>query len=204
MCASLVLLLVGASSPEPTPSLEDLPSGPYSRMHMLLEKTIFKVDVAIIDVAVDQHTRDRLAQTATGRAYSPSLEAELARLALAADNAVVRMKFVRHVSLEQWIDGVRESIDQAKAAGLATPKLAKAVGAGLPGWFREVGPRGFQVGDAVVYRVQPNRLRSLVVRADGTVVVDRTDEGADKGDLVLGTYFARGTPYRTPLLQSLH
>lgn len=204
LCASLALLFgLGAAAAERTPTLTELASGPYSRMHMLLEKTVFRVDVAEIDVAVDTKTRDRLALAAAGRPDSPSLTAELSRIVLSADDAVVRMKFLRQVSLQQWIDGVRVSIGQARAAGLVHPKLAKQVSDGLPTWFRAAEARGFEPGDSVIYRIEPNSLRTLIVRKDGTVVVDRRDKGADKGDMVLGTYFAPGTPYRAPLLRSL-
>lgn len=205
LCACVALIAVaGAAGAEPVPRLSDLASGSYSRMHMLLEKTIFNVDVAEIDVAVDTATRDRLAAAAADRAYSPSLELELARIALSADHAIVQMKFLRRVSLQQWIDGVRESIAHAKAAGLVEAKLANEVSGGLPQWFEASEARGFYPGDTVRYHIKPKSLRSLIVRKDGTVVVDRTDNGADKSDMVLATYFARGTPYRAPLLRSLH
>jgi len=205
LCSLAGLLAgLGAVSPEPLPQLSDLASGRYARMHMLLEKTIFQIDVAQIDVAVDTQTRDRFAQAIHDRPVSASLEPDLARIALSAEQAIVQMTFVRHVSLQQWIDGVRESLEQATAAGLATEQLAKTVSDGLPGWFSAAKASGFHIGDRVLYRIQPRELRTLVVRKDGTVVVDRTDRGRDKAELVLGTYFAPGTPYRSPLLRSLH
>lgn len=202
-CALLSLLLLGAADPRPVPRLTELATGPYARMHMLLEKTVLRIDVAEIEVAVDSATRDRLSAAAVGRAHSPELEAELAAIALSTKEAVIEMKFLRRVSLMQWIDGVRDSIAQAKAAGLVDAALAKRVSDGLPRWFSAAERGGFAVGDSVLYRISPDGLRTVIVRKGGTVVVDRTDPGRDKCDLVLATYFAPGTPYRTPLLRSL-
>lgn len=185
------------------PSMGELASGPFSRMHMLLEKTVLKVDVAKIEVAVDKQTQEKLAAAAAGKTFSPALESELAKIVLKADEAIIQMKFVRDVSLSQWIDGVRDSLDKAVAAGLLSPALKKQVSDGLPMWFKAAEARGLKVGDRIIYRVRANSLRSMIVQNDGKVVVDRTDEGADKGDMALASYFAPGTDYRTLLLQSL-
>lgn len=181
----------------------ELANGPFSHMHMLLEKTVLKVDVAKIEVAVDKPTQEKLAAAAAGKTFSPALESELAKIVLKADEAIIQMKFVRDVSLSQWIDGVRESLDKAVAAGLLSPALKKQVSDGLPTWFKAAEARGLKVGDRIIYRVRANSLRSMIVQNDGKVVVDRTDEGADKGDMTLASYFAPGTDYRTLLLQSL-
>jgi hypothetical protein len=185
------------------PSLNELASGKFSRMHMLLEKTILKVDVALIDVAVDGKTQAAIKSVAEGKSHSPALEGQLAKIALGADNAVIQLKFVRDVSLDQWIDGVRESLVKAEQAGLLSPALRKEVSAGLPKWFAAVKPTGFHSGDRILYRVSADSLRSVVVTKDGKVLVDRTDKGADKPDMVLASYFAPGTDYRELLIRSL-
>ncbi len=185
------------------PSLGELASGKFSRMHMLLEKTILNVDVALIDVAVDKGTQAKFKRVASGKSYSPALEAKLAKIALNADNAVIQLKFVRSVSLNQWIDGVRESLKKAQNAGLIKPSLRKQVSDGLPRWFKPVKARGFKDGDRIIYRVTPDSLRSVAVTKGGKVLVDRTDKGADKPDMVLASYFAPGTDYRELLLKSL-
>ena len=62
---------------------------------------------------------------------------------------------------------------------------------------------GFREGDRVFYKINPSQLRTVVVRLNGEVPVDRTDEGADKRMILLGSYFAQDTGYREPLLRSL-
>jgi hypothetical protein len=185
------------------PSMGELANGPFSHMHMLLEKTVLNVDVAKIEVAVDKPTQGKLAAARSGKAYSPAVESELAKIVLSADEAIIQMKFVRDVSLGQWIDGVRESLEKAVAAGLLAPALKKQVSDGLPNWFKAAEARGLKNGDRIIYRIKPSSLRSMIVQNDGKVVVDRTDEGADKADMALASYFAPGTDYRSLLLQSL-
>jgi hypothetical protein len=187
------------------PSLDDgsLANGKYSTMHMLLEKTLLKVDVALIDMRVDKPTQEKFAKEAAGKGYDGALEGRLARIAMDADNAVIQLKFVRDVSLSQWIDGVRESLDKAKSAGLISGDLAKQVSDGLPQWFKAQESRGFKEGDRILYRVGPDSLRTVTVTGSGNVIVDRTDNGSEKSNMVLATYFAPGTDYRELMLRSL-
>ena len=69
--ARAVVLLARRRWPAaPLPSLEggDLAQGPYSSMHMLLQKTVLNINVADIDVRFDKATQGRFAQLATRQA----------------------------------------------------------------------------------------------------------------------------------------
>lgn len=201
----LSILMFCATALAALPSLDDgsLASGKYSSMRMLLEKTMLKVDVALIDMRVDKATQEKFTKEAAGKGYDSALEGKLAGIAMGADNAVIQLKFVRDVSLNQWIDGVRESLDKAKSAGLITGTLAKQVSEGLPQWFKAQESRGFKTGDRILYRVGPDFLRTVTVTSGGNVIVDRTDQGVEKANMVLATYFAPGTDYRELMLRSL-
>src|SRR3954471_6154666 len=102
------------------PSLEspELAQGPYSSMHMLLQKTVLKVNVATVDVRFDKATQARFAELARGQQYSYPLDAQLAAAAIAAPHAVVQMQFVRDVPLNRWIGVVRDNLELAREAGL--------------------------------------------------------------------------------------
>lgn len=187
------------------PSLSEpgLGSGPFSNMHMMLEKTILKVDVATIDVKVGPSTQEKFKQILGGKPYNSGAEAELAKVAMDADRAVIQLKFVRDVSLGQWIDGVRDSLAAAEKAGLLSAAVRKQVSEGLPVWFKPVESRGYKSGDRVLYRLEPNQIRTVAVTREGQVLVDRVDQGTDKRRIVLTSYFAPGTDYRQLLLSSL-
>ena len=140
-------LAVGTVRADPAPSLKsnDLAHGPYSSMHMLLEKTFLKVDVLTVDVRFGKSAHARLAKLARGKAYSEALGKEAAKIAISADDALVQLRFVRDVSLDQWMDGVRENLQQARDAGLISKKTQQRVGQGLPSWFAPLAERGYIV-----------------------------------------------------------
>src|SRR3954471_10343626 len=102
------------------PSLDspELAQGPYSSMHMLLQKTVLKIDVATVDVRFDKATQARFADLVRGQQYSYPLDAQLAATAITAPHAVVQMQFVRDVPLNRWIGVVRDNLELAREAGL--------------------------------------------------------------------------------------
>jgi hypothetical protein len=205
-----VAFLVGMSAVPaiadgPLPSLDssELAQGPYSLMHMMLQKTLFRINVATIDVRVDQQVQSRLAGLVRGQAYSEGVAQQLASAAIGAERAVVQMQFKRDVSLNRWIGVVRENLEQARVAGLIDVSLEKRVGQALPEWFAALHERGYEKGDRLIYAVGRDSLRTVVVSTTGQVFVDRLEREQGTRRVVLASYFAPGSDFREPLLRSL-
>ncbi len=207
--AALTALAIGAvaapsvvAAPPPSLNAPDLAQGPFSRMHMLLEKTFLKVDVATIDIRYGAKTQSKFAKAAQGKTLNPALEEQLAKLAVAADDAVVQMRFERNVSLSQWSDQVEASLGKAVKAGYITAARRDHVVKNLSKWFAPIGKRGYKEGDKLLYRVTPTGLRTVVVTVEGQKVVDLSQPG-DAARVVFAGYFAPDTDMRKPLLKSL-
>lgn len=203
--AALPFLFLSAQVPATAPDLDvgALASGPYSRMHMRLEKTIFSVDVLRVEMRFDRQTQQRLQRLASGRRFSESLVVPIADAAISADQVFVDLAFERHVSLERWVEGVRDSLEMARRSGLIPEETRRHVSDNLPGWFQAVATRGFEKGDHILYRGYPDRMRTVLVSSQGAILVDQTDRGASPRRALLAGYFAPGTDFRTPLVQSL-
>ena len=204
--ALLVAALAGvASGGAPVPSVTgaDLAQGPYSSMHMLLQKTVLKINVADIDVRFDRPTQAKFAGVAKGKTYSDAVGQQLAQAAVDAPRAVVQMHFKRDIPLNRWRGVVKDNLEEARKAGLITREVEDRVNKGLPDWFGALTKRGYEKGDKLIYSVSPEGVRSVVVSTAGQVLVDRTDAGYDARRVVLGSYFASGSEFREPLLKSL-
>jgi len=205
--AAAVALLVAvpsfAEGPVPSVDSADLAQGSYSSMHMLLQKTILKINVANIDVRVDKKTQARFAELSRNQPYSDALEQPLAQAALGAERAVVQMQFVRDVPLNRWMGVVRDNLELARDAGLITRDLERTVSDGLPRWFAPLQERGYEKGDRLIYSVVPDGLRTVVVSAHGQVFVDMTQHETGARRVVLASYFAPKSDFREPLLRSL-
>jgi hypothetical protein len=205
--AAAIALLLGAAAlaGPPLPATEggDLASGPFASMHMLLQKTVLNINVATIDVRFDKGTQGRFAQLASGKMYSGDLGHQLALAAIDAKHAVVVMQFKRDIPLNRWIGVVKDSLEEARKAGLITRDAEKTVGDSLSSWFGALKDRGYEKDDRLIYSVMPDSVRSVVVSKSGQVFVDRVDPGHPGRRVVLGSYFATGSEFREPLLKSL-
>jgi len=201
--AGLLALTVRADGALPSLDSPELAQGRYASMHMLLQKTILKIDVANIDVRFDKQAQGRFADLARDKSYSYALDAQLAPIAIGAARAVVQMQFVRDVPLNRWIGVVRDNLEQAREAGLITREIEQRVGQGIPGWFASLKDRGYQKGDRLVYAVTPDALRTVVVSAAGQVLLDMLERDPGVRGVVLARYFAQKSDSREPLLRSL-
>jgi hypothetical protein len=194
----------GAEAPPPSLDGPEWARGPHSAMHMLLEKTLLGVDVLTVDVRVGKPVHRRFVEViGNNKRYSEKLGADLAAVALEADEALVQVRYLRKVSFAQWLEGVTENLDRAEAAKLITPEMKRRVLGRLPLIFASLKERGYENGDRLLYRVRPSAVRMVVVSEKGTVYVDRTDAGKDPPRIVMASYFAPEGDFREPLLRSL-
>jgi hypothetical protein len=203
---AIALAMAGvAAAADPLPAIEggDLARGQYAAMHMLLQKTVLNINVATIDVRFDRGTQAKFAQIATGKPYSPDLGHQLALAAIDAKHAVVVMEFKRDIPLNRWIGVVKDSLEEARKAGLITRDTEKTVGDSLASWFGALKDRGYEKDDRLIYAVMPDSVRSVVVSKGGQVLVDRVDPGHPGRRVVMGSYFATGSEFREPLLKSM-
>jgi len=187
------------------PSLDapELAQGPYSSMHMLLQKTVLKINVATIDVRVDRPTQSRFSELARDKPYSYELDAQLAAAAIGAARAAVQMQFVRDVPLNRWMSVVRDNLELAREAGLITRDIERKVSDGIPQWFAPLADRGYQKGDRLIYTVTPDTLRTVVISAGGQLLLDLSEREQGARKVVLASYFAPKSDTRELLIRSL-
>jgi hypothetical protein len=201
----VALLLTPALLAGGLPSLDspELGQGPFAAMHMLLQKTVLKINVANIDVRFDKPTQGKLANLVGTKPYSYELDDQLAKVAIAAPHAVVQMQFVRDIPLNRWIGVVRDNLELARDAGLIGGDLEQKVSNGIPQWFAPLADRGYKKGDRLLYEITPNTFRTVVLSEGGQVLLDMGEHEAGTRRVVLASYFAPKSDTREPLIRSL-
>jgi hypothetical protein len=177
--------------------------GEHARMHMLLEKTIFQVDVLFLDIRLGAPEAARLQSLLTGRKYSDELADSVAAVALDARNAWARIEFKRDVSLEQFLDGIRKNLGRAKDAGIVTPEEYEGIVASLPRWYAFLVGRQIRSGDQMIYGIRGDTLHTVFRDAEGDILLDQVDVGPQRRVAVLGGYFAPKSDFRESLVRSL-
>lgn len=172
-------------------------------MHMLLEKTIFQVDVMTVDVWLAGEGGRRIEALLSENGRSSWLEDTIARIARDSREARVEIEFVRDVSLGQFVAGIRDELEKVLEAELIPRTEYEKISSGLPNWFAFLEERGIREGDRIRYRIAGDTLRTRFVSVDGVEMLDQADVGAANRLAVMGSYFVRGSSFRRKLVRSL-
>lgn len=180
-----------------------LASGPFARMSMLYERTIFRVDVMRLMLHFGPETAATLEELAAGREYDESLADRIAETVVASRNVLARSRFVRDVSYEQYMDGIRESMGHAREAGFLTPEEHDRLLPRIEAQYEPIHDRGIRDGEAVWYRIRGETFRVVLVARDGSHLVDNTTDGDAHGRALLGGYMAPESDFREELIRSL-
>lgn len=173
------------------------------QMRMLLEKTIFKVDVLTLTVRLDGAAAHRLAELAGGRELTEAVSDSVARTATDATCGQARLDFVRNVSLGRFLDAIRESSRAALEADLIEHETFRLIDESLPEWYAFLEGRGVRDGDRMSYRIRGDTLNIRYLSSSGELLLDQTDVSAARRRSVLAGYFAPGSDFRRGLIRSL-
>ena len=209
LLAALGVSLIGTETALPQSRaavpLDTLPSTGtrYSSMRTLLEKTIFKVDVLLLEIRLGEEDAGRIERLISGRRYSEELADAIAEIGINSRDAYARIEFVRDISLEQFVDGVRDDLGRARDAGVIDQADFEMISEGIPRWFDFLKDRGIRNGDQIHYRIRGDTLRTVYLGVDGEMALDQTDVGPERRLAVLGSYLAPESGFREGLIKSL-
>jgi hypothetical protein len=196
-----ILALLG--TPAAGPELPSLPALPFGSLEMLLEKTIFQIDVVRVAIRLDESGAERLAPLAAADGYGESLADTVAAVVLSTPDVDVDLRFVHGASRKQFLNGARNSMKRVVRAGWITEAQARDLGEKLPRWYGFLEDRGVKVGDVMRYRVRGDTIRYLYTGVEGETLLDFTGDDPHDRFAVLGSYFAPGSEFRKKLVSSL-
>jgi len=203
-------LLLGAA-PLAAQSADATPASPVDtagvvatpRLHTLLEKTIFQVDILTLDVRFGPETAARLDSLADGSGYSEALADSVLAVALDARDAWARMEFQRDFGFDRFQEGMTGSLRAAVKAGIVVPATYDSIVSSIPDWYDFLPERGVKDGDEIFYRVRGDTLHTVYRGAGGQVLLDQVNVGPDRGRGLIGGWFAPESDFREGLVKSL-
>lgn len=186
-----------------------LARGDAPRMSAKLERTILEIDVLQTDIRFGEDTSDRLRRVlsdASGdeRKVESPLADSLVDIALQTRDALVEIRFLRDIPLNQYLEETRKNLRIASESAALPAGELDAVARRLRPWFSFLEGRDLKEGDRLAYRIRGDTVRTLYWGADGYRFLDQTDPYAsDVRGAVLGGYLAAGTDMREPLVESI-
>jgi len=196
--------LHGQVSSHPVPvDTSGLASGPYPAMSMKLEKTLFKVDVLTLELWFAAADDARVRAGAALEEPPDVVYEAVAAAALEATDVWARIRFLRGVSLGQFLDAAADNLQAAREAGLMDDKAFAEISEGLPVWYSFLRQRRVRKHDEMHYRIRGDTLRTVFLGDNGAVLLDQIDIGPERRLSVLGGYFVPDSDFREPLIRSL-
>ena len=180
-----------------------LARGSSVQMQTLLEKTIFNVDVLWLTLQLGGTTGERLRTISSERSLSDEVADSVASIAVDAECAVAQLDFVRDISRDRFLDGLRDSARKAWEASLLDEETYRFIEDASSEWYPFLRDRGVRDGDRMTYRIRGDTLHIEYRAPDGEVLMDDTDVGAGRSRSVLAGYFAPGSDFRDGLMEAL-
>jgi len=182
----------------------DLVAGPHSTMEMLYERTIFRVDVLRLTIVLGAATTAGIEPMIAAHSYSNELAASLAETALEARDVLVRTRFLRNLTIRQFLDATAENLTAARDGGLITDEERHELLADMEPAWEPFRARGILAGDSTWYRIRGDRVDVVFLDAvDGSTPVNFTVVSPKHRRAVLGGYLTPSSDFREPLLRSL-
>jgi hypothetical protein len=184
-------------------STAGLGHGRYSDVGMLYERTFLRVDVLYLSMRFDSETASRLEQIATAGGFDAEAERRIVDTAMGAEGVLVRSRFLRDLSLDQFLEGIRENLADAQAAGLLSDEERRTILADVEVSYEPLRAPGIRAEDTLWYRIRGDTVHIVYQNIEGEHVVDEYVEGPQHRRAVLGGYLAPGSDFRSPLARSL-
>jgi len=202
LCVLAVVFNIGLAA-QPALAQNVLASGPSSKLHMLLQKTIFGVNVLTLEIQVDLQTQSRLQALEALKPHPKDMDERIVQTLYAASHIQATMRFLRDVSFSRFTDEIRSNIACARKSGVITEAEKNRVDKGLDTWFASIRDRGIKTGDELVYVIQPNLFHTTLRSSAGKIFVNQLDHGNEPKLSLLGGYLAPCSDFRKPLIESL-
>lgn len=212
MAATLLVLgalvaTAGAKPPERPQEVPvdtaDLATGPFATMQMLVEKSIFKVDVLTAEIRLGPAAATEIERLVRDAGDDRTARDGVARAAYEASEALVRIDYLRGFDAARMREGILRNLRGAVEAGWISERDHGRIGEMLPEWLGFLDGRGVREGDEMWVRVRGEAVRTVYRDPSGRILADWTAVDALRRRAVLGRYFAPGSDFEEGLVGSL-
>ncbi len=166
----------------------------------ILERTIFKVDAVRLELTVGSETADPVSELVHGRVDPRSEEEGVARLYVNAEEAEVRMTFLRSFSLKRFLDANREQMEGLAEAGLLTDREIRRLIAENEERFAVLEGDGIRDGDRLEHEVRGDTVTTRYTDVTGAIRIDEVQVGAEQRTMLMGSLFGPQSSFRNGLL----
>jgi len=195
---SIILVLQHAIGKDSSLAQED-----FSKMHMLLEKTIFNVDVLTVEIQVGNETQKQLKGLLSNHPYSELFLDQTTSIMLSSQDALVKITFLRDIDFDTFISETKLTVQNIAKSGVINEEESTEVSENLQNWFSPLNERGIKEGDELSYHVKADKMHTVFRISSGKKLINQVDQSSTARRAVIGSYFAPTSEFREALVRSL-
>ena len=199
LCVGLLLTALPSSSA----SAQDEESLCCTRFEYVLERTIFKVDAVRLELTVTGETPGRVAELVGAQPDPRSSSDTVAALYLAADDAQVRMTFLRSFSLGRFLGANRDVMERLMRADILSDEEFQRLDAENDDRFQVLAEDGIRDGDRIEHRVRGDTVTTRYIDVAGTVRIEDVRIGPEQRRVLMGSLFGPDSGFRKGLLDQV-
>jgi len=182
---------------------EGLGQAPNSVHSFLFEVTFMNIDVAIVEFQLDAQTATLVtAITAEGDANDSRMD-RVGDTLLAAETIAFSMDIQRDTSTGKLLKGMLLNLERAWKAELISESEHELVSERLRAIFTLHDERGIQEGDKLMYRVQPDGVRVILLGVDGEILEDSYETGLAWTKGIKGIFVGPNSKLREKLVEAV-
>ena len=158
------------------------------------------LDAVRLELTVGPETADPVSELVHGRVDPRSEEEGVARLYVNAEEAEVRMTFLRSFSLKRFLDANREQMEGLAEAGLLTDREIRRLIAENEERFAVLEADGIRDGDRLEHEVHGDTVTTRYTDVTGAIRIDEVQVGAEQRTMLMGSLFGPQSSFRNGLL----
>jgi len=171
-----------------------------ARFDYVLERTIFKVDAVHLELTVHGDTPDRVARLVHGRADPRSSSDSVTALYLRADDAQVRMTFLRSFGLSRFLDANRDMMERLTRAGILSDEEFLMLDSENADRFQVLALDGIRDGDVLEHEVRGDTVTTRYTDVTGALRIEEIQIGSKQRRVLMGSFFGPESGFRKGLL----
>ena len=196
LCVGLLLTAL------PLSSASAQEEGPFccAQFEYLLERTIFKVDAVHLELTVRGDTPDRVARLVKEQPDPRSSSDSVAALYLAAEDAHVRMTFLRSFGLSRFLDANRDMMERLTRAGTLSDDEFLVLDSENAERFQVLAADGIRDGDRLEHQVRGDTVYTRYIDVTGAVRIEEARIGPEQRRVLMGSLFGPESGFRKGLL----
>jgi hypothetical protein len=174
-----------------------LGESPESVLSYLFEVSFMKIDIAVVEAMLSQDAANEMNALADQKERVD----QAAQLLFDTETIAFGMTFQRDGGIGKFIKGIQVNLERAMKVGLITAEQHALVRDEFNALMEPHDERGAHKGDRLLFRIDPQSVRTIFLGVDDDLLVDSTSENEAWVRGIKGVFLGKDSKLRKKLIE---